>query len=100
MSWNYRIVTSTVKVEGFPKKVRYEIREVYYDDDLEPIDVAERPARVMGEDVKQIKWVLDKMIKALDKDVIEETEAELIKESRNTEEEPYEHQYRRNQELY
>ena len=62
MSWNFRVV----KTDGL-----YSIHDVYYDENLEIMNVG-RESPVVGEDIEDLKWTLQKMLEACDKPVIGE----------------------------
>ncbi len=71
MTWNYRLVKSTYKGEGY-EEVNYEIREAYYNKDGGVWAITENGARAFGETPEEIKIVLDRMRMALDRDIIDE----------------------------
>ena len=62
MSWNFRVV----KTDGL-----YSIHDVYYDENLEIMNVG-RESPVIGEDIEELKWALQKMLAACDKPIIGE----------------------------
>ena len=62
MSWNFRVV----KTDGL-----YSIHDVYYDENLEIMNVG-RESPVVGEDIEELKWALQKMLAACDKPIIGE----------------------------
>ena len=70
MSWNYRLCKSTYKGDGY-EEVSYVIHEVYYNKDGSIWAVTENGASVYGESVGEAKEVMDKMLRAFEKDVID-----------------------------
>lgn len=69
MTWNYRICKE-VSYKGQPlEEEYYSIREVYYDGD-KITGVTENAIGVSGSTVDEIKFSLEKMGLALNKDVI------------------------------
>jgi hypothetical protein len=70
MSWNYRLCKQTYRGEGF-EEVAFEIREAYYNEAGDIWAITENPARPFGESSEEVKTVLERMMTALDKDVID-----------------------------
>ncbi len=70
MSWNYRVCKSTYTV-GTIGEVTFEIKEVYYNKVGDITAVTENAVGVIGDDIDEIKIVLEKMQLALSKDVID-----------------------------
>ncbi len=66
--WNYRIVKKTVDGEDL-----YGIHEYYYDADGR-YGWTEDAVEVIADSVEGIKWVLESMMLALDRPVIEDEE--------------------------
>jgi hypothetical protein len=48
----------------------YTINDVYYDDNQDIVNVG-RESPVIGDDIEELKWVLQKMLQACDKPVID-----------------------------
>lgn len=71
MSWNYRIY-KTVHPND---EETFGIHECYYYEDKEtPRAVTERPVPVDADSVKGLRWILEQMLLALDKDVLTEND--------------------------
>jgi hypothetical protein len=70
MTWNYRVCKETYKL-GTPEAEEYfSIREVYYDGD-KITGVTKKEVGVSGYTVDDIKFSLEKMQLALNKDVVD-----------------------------
>ena len=69
MSWNYRVVKNSPGM--------YTINDVYYDDNKDIVNVG-RESPVIGDDIDELKWVLQKMLEACDKPVIDYNTGEEI----------------------
>lgn len=65
MSWNYRVIAKEYKDD-----VEFYIHEVYYDADGNPNGYTKEPVPVSGACVKDIKWTLKHMKKAMKKPVL------------------------------
>lgn len=80
MSWNYRITKETKhhKYLHEPETV-YCIREVYYDENGDIVNMAEMPD-VIGESVDELENILDKMTKCCKKPVIDYNTGEEIQD--------------------
>ena len=63
MSWNYRVV----KDGEF-----YSIHEAYYNKGNDKArSITETSVLPVGEDVKELRWILERMLEALDKPVLD-----------------------------
>ena len=62
-SWNFRLIEK----DGY-----LYIHEAYYDKkgDKKPYNITKNSINVAGKDKEEIKWVLEKMKLALDKDIL------------------------------
>ena len=67
MSWNYRVVKN-YHVEG---EEYFAIHEVYYDDDGNPKACTALPVAFLGNDIADLKAVLDMAKQACDKPVLD-----------------------------
>ena len=65
MTWDYRIVKD-------PKEDWFGIYEVFYNEEGIPSPSSEKPERVQGENVKEIRGVLKRMKRALDLPILED----------------------------
>lgn len=65
MVWNYRIVKSTLEGED-----TYSMREVYYNEEGGVEFITMDPVTICGDDVEDIKSVLDMMAEGLSKPVL------------------------------
>ena len=65
MSWSYRVLASEHEGEVF-----FEIHEVYYDEENNPISYTANPVAISGSVLEEVKWVLEKMKESLDRDVL------------------------------
>lgn len=66
MSWNYRVIRHVKNNEEF-----YHVHEVYYDDNGTPTMVSTEPIAPYAESVEDLKWVLERMLEALDKPILD-----------------------------
>lgn len=64
MGWNYRVLAT----EG-EEDVYLQIHEVYYKDD-KPISYTKNPISIGGEEIQNIKWVLNKIEECLEKPIL------------------------------
>lgn len=86
MSWNYRVVR---EVHKHPELLRrnnpdigesdifYTIHDVYYDDNHDIVSIG-RESPIDGEDIEELKWILQKMLEACDKPVIDYNTGEEV----------------------
>lgn len=72
MSWNYRLVKRVYNKGKSYEETLIQIEEVYYDEEGNIKGYGEAPVP-SGETKEDIKKVLDKLSKALDKDIIDLT---------------------------
>lgn len=70
MTWNYRVVSFDQSEYGEPPWL--EICEVYYDPSGNPNAHTSTGVPVSSESIEGLKWVLEQMIEALDKPIIQE----------------------------
>jgi len=70
MTWNYRVCKETYKIGTPEAEEYYSIREVYYDGD-KITGVTENAVGVSGYTIEEIKFSLEKMHLALNKDVLD-----------------------------
>ena len=63
MSWNYRVIKNKVG--------EHEIHEVYYDDEGNIDMMTESAISPYGEKIEDLRWCLQAMLAACDKDIIE-----------------------------
>ena len=85
MSWNYRVI----RVYKYPELLRrnnpdigesdifYSIHDVYYDDNQNIVNIG-RDSPVVGDNIGELKWVLQKMLEACDKPVIDYNTGEEV----------------------
>jgi hypothetical protein len=71
MTWNYRVCKETYPEGLLNEEDYYSIREVYYDDDGKITGVTENAVGVSGYTIDEIKFSLEKMQLALNKDVVD-----------------------------
>ncbi len=69
-TWNYRVIRSKSKSPFDPGDI-YAIHEVYYDDARRPDGVTESPIAPYGHSVRELREVLHRMLRALDKKVMD-----------------------------
>jgi hypothetical protein len=71
MSWNYRVMVKeyTPPFDKVPTLI-FSICRVYYDKNFKPDAYEEGPSTLTFEDVKGLKWSLDKMQEATKKPII------------------------------
>ncbi len=67
MHWNHRVVDFSDENNGEPW---VEVCEVFYDKNHEPYLYTARGVGVMGEDIKEVKQSLFRMLDCLDKPVL------------------------------
>ena len=79
MSWNYRVIRTVNKTPELLRRnnpdvgefdIFYSIHDVYYDDNKDIANIG-RESPVEGEDIEELKWILQKMLEACDKPVID-----------------------------
>ena len=66
MSWNHRLMKMKDGEDDF-----YQIHEVYYDKEGNVESYTKNGVTVGGNDIEEVKWVLLKMLAALDKPVLD-----------------------------
>jgi hypothetical protein len=75
--WNYRIVKRYFEDKddnGEPMMTSYlGIHSCYYLNDGK-IGWSEKPEEITGDSIESLKWTLNKMLEALDRDIIEDKE--------------------------
>ena len=79
MGWNYRVMRHQPNPARGEREVWYAIHEVFYrndavDDrtvDSSETGYTEEPVAVVADDVDGLRWVLEQMLAALDKPVLE-----------------------------
>ena len=71
MTWNHRVVKSEPDEKGY---VYYSIREVFYKDDGSIFGWTTDPIDPFGETPEQLKADIDRMSKAFDLPVLDESE--------------------------
>lgn len=78
MSWNYRI-TKEVRHHKYlhEPETLYAIREVYYDDNGDIVNMAEMPD-IIAENVEELQNILEQMTKCCKKPVIDYNTGEEI----------------------
>jgi hypothetical protein len=65
--WNYRLIKHTEK-DG---SVWYAMHEAYYEDGAgKPHMITEFPAGIIEEELKDVEWVLNKMLEATKKPIL------------------------------
>ncbi len=67
--WNHRVIKKVVDGEEI-----YSIHEVYYDQDGKLRTYTEQPIGVVSETLKGAKWVLNRMLAALKKPILLESD--------------------------
>ncbi len=72
--WNYRVVRTIHKEPDSTEYVEYTIHETYYNEDGSVAARTVDPMYPYGETVEELKKVLERMLLALDKPVIESTD--------------------------
>ena len=65
MSWNYRVIKTKDGEDDF-----YQIHEVYYSENGKINGYTSKGATVGGNSIKEIKWVLEQMLEAINKEII------------------------------
>jgi hypothetical protein len=65
MSWNHRLIRHNHKGE-----VYYQIHTVYYNEKGEPDGCSLSGSPVGGDDIDEVKWVLDEMRECLNEPVL------------------------------
>jgi hypothetical protein len=80
MGWNYRVMRHSSKDETTGEdEIWVGLHEVYYrDDDVDDLTVnvdetsyTKKPVRIISEDVAGLRWVLERMLEALDKPILD-----------------------------
>jgi hypothetical protein len=70
MSWNYRVVKKVTKIPLGETDVTYKIHDVYYDKNLDNPSIG-RISLPLSDNVEGLQWVLEKMLDACKKPVID-----------------------------
>jgi len=70
MTWNHRVIRRTYEGTDY-QEIRYEIHEVFYNDDGSIYAYTEESIEPSGETLKELKQDLKWMKKALEKPVLE-----------------------------
>ena len=65
MSWNYRVLA-----HKYEEEIYFEIHEVYYDENGIPNGYKEKPVTISGENIKGMRWALNKMKECLKKPIL------------------------------
>ena len=63
--WNHIILA-----HEFNGEIYFQIHEIYYDNDNKPIGYTVNPISVGGENLKSIKWTLNRMKECLKKPIL------------------------------
>lgn len=66
MGWNHRVMKSKDGEDDY-----YQIHEVYYNNKGEPDSWTKNGVTVGAESVEGLRWVLEKMLESLDKEVLD-----------------------------
>ena len=66
MSWNHRVMKSKDGEDDY-----YQIHEVYYNNKGEPDSWTKNGVMVGAESVEGLRWVLEKMLESLDKEILD-----------------------------
>jgi hypothetical protein len=86
MSWNYRVIRTVNKIPELLRKnnpdvgefdIFYTIHDVYYDDNKDITNIG-RESPVIGDDIDELKWVLQKMLEACDKPSVDYNTGEEV----------------------
>ncbi len=89
MNWEYRVVKKVNKIPILLKKnnptmgdldIFYEIHDVYYDENSDIVHIG-RKSVLMGDDVEELQWNLERMIEACKKPVIDYNTEEVKRHS-------------------
>jgi hypothetical protein len=65
MSWNYRVLA-----HKYEEEIYFEIHEVYYDENGILNGYKEKPVTISGENIKGMRWALNKMKECLKKPIL------------------------------
>jgi hypothetical protein len=65
MSWNYRVLA-----HKYEEEIYFEIHEVYYDENGILNGYKEKPVTIGGENIKGMRWALNKMKECLKKPIL------------------------------
>lgn len=71
MTWNYRVCKETYAKGTAHEEVGYTVREVFYDEDGKITNCGVNSASVFGENVEEIKIVLERMLESINKDIVD-----------------------------
>lgn len=71
MSWNYRLCKETYNKGTEHEEIAFTIREVYYKEDGSISSYTENTASLLAESPEDMKWALEKMQEALNKEVVD-----------------------------
>lgn len=65
MDWNHRVLA-----HKYQEEIYFEIHEVYYDENGIPNGYKEKPVTIGGENIKGMRWALNKMKECLKKPIL------------------------------
>jgi hypothetical protein len=71
MSWNYRLCKTAYRAGTPDEEIELTIREVYYREDGSICSYSENAIAPRAETPSEMKWVLEKMQEALNKDLVD-----------------------------
>jgi hypothetical protein len=71
MAWNYRLCRQVYRAGTPDEEIVLTFREVYYDSKGAIISHSEKPVSIYGETIEEIRFALEKMNEALNKDVVD-----------------------------
>ncbi|NDB61999.1 hypothetical protein EB001_26700 [bacterium] len=81
MSWSYRVVKTVTKIPLGDIDISYSIHTVYTDENNDIVNISEHPAYPIGDDTESLKWQLERMMKSLNKPIIDYHTGEEIEEN-------------------
>lgn len=77
--WNHRVVREVIEHPNLElSEVVYQITEVYYNDEGAPSAWCQRSHSPYGNDLNDLRGELERMLRALDKPVLEVVDGKLV----------------------
>lgn len=71
MSWGYRVVKYVTKIPLGETDISYGVHSVFTDENGDIVNISENPSYPISDDIESLGWVLERMMKACDRPVID-----------------------------
>lgn len=70
MAWSYRVVKTVTKIPLGDTDISYAIHTVYSDENGTIVNISENPSYPIGDDAESLQGILQRMMTACDKPII------------------------------